>query len=316
MTDPLHRSEKASLLRNAFDDDHDSDAASTSVFVSPHKVKTGFELQERDRSGGGASSGSWGGDANLIEMEVPEGASLASIALKYNMPVAELKRVNNIINDSELYALKRIKIPVKPNSVLTEILIPGLDDDGGGGEASRRPPGGDANGWMVEHFSTPPLATGSEVSSPVLSDASDMSFSAMQAHAGASPKRSTPGSDSRQTKKAKRLLRAMDKDLANIREKSERLLNDSSLSGEPGDLDLDMSGAAGVDSRSGMYYVSKWACITVSVVLLVVIVIILAFARHEFQVIEHEMPPEELLHGHKEEHQQHVVNATAAGASN
>ena len=57
-----------------------------------------------------------------VEAEVQPGETLASISLKYNIPVSELKRVNNIVSESHFYALKRIKIPVKAASLLTELL--------------------------------------------------------------------------------------------------------------------------------------------------------------------------------------------------
>jgi hypothetical protein len=60
--------------------------------------------------------------------------------LKYNVQLSELKRVNNILQDSEFFALKRIKIPVKPASLLNDIL-PGIHS-----EENRRD-----NGWYVDH---------------------------------------------------------------------------------------------------------------------------------------------------------------------
>ena len=57
-----------------------------------------------------------------VEAEVQPGDTLASISLKYNIPVAELKRVNNILAENQFFALKRIKIPVKAASLLTELL--------------------------------------------------------------------------------------------------------------------------------------------------------------------------------------------------
>lgn len=290
-TSAAPRSEKASLLQNnAWDDDGDN--YSTSVFVSPHKVKTDYELQERDR---GSRQGA--PDLNLVEMEVPVGSSMASLALKYNLPVAELKRVNNIINESELYALKRIKIPVKPNSVLTEILITGLGDEKSEKEK-------DTNGWLTEHFSTPPMVSASEVSSPVLSDCSEMSFGGNKGEGGrrevhvrtfgdlggvgAAAAATAAGSDSNQTKKAKKFLRAMDKDLVSMRQESERLMTRSHLPQEPGDLNLN-GVAVGRDSASASF-ISKPVKIGAVAVLVVVILAILWFARHEFELNLKEHP--------------------------
>ena len=57
-----------------------------------------------------------------VEAEVQPGDTLTKISLKYNIPVAELKRVNNILSEQQFYALKRIKIPVRAASLLTELL--------------------------------------------------------------------------------------------------------------------------------------------------------------------------------------------------
>ncbi|KAK1160906.1 lysM and putative peptidoglycan-binding domain-containing protein 4-like isoform X1 [Acipenser oxyrinchus oxyrinchus] len=60
------------------------------------------------------------GDVLLLEKDISEGDSLNKIALQYGCKVADIKRVNNLIREQDLYALKVIKIPVKKHSVLTE----------------------------------------------------------------------------------------------------------------------------------------------------------------------------------------------------
>ena len=288
------RAETVSLLNNEED--------SESVFVSPRKVKTEHELRPAATAGAGgghlgrgAAGSSYGEALNLIEMEVQPGATLASIALKYNIPVAELKRVNNLLAENELFALKRIKIPVRPNSVLTEILIPGLgEDEGARGTTVAKattPVEKNTNGWLLEHFSTPPEA--SEVGSPVMSDTSDMSLGnalrdpadlvAVPTLGGALGPNS---SGSKQARKARRFLRAMDKDLAVIRQKSERLLNASGVPADISDLDLDQVVAG--ESR-GRVLSNTWVILILGVLAMVVIAI-LWFARHEFNIIKVEKP--------------------------
>ena len=292
------RAETVSLLNN------EEDNESTSVFVSPRKVKTEHELRPGHVTAGaggggqlgrGAAGSSHGEALNLIEMEVQPGATLASIALKYNIPVAELKRVNNLLAENELFALKRIKIPVRPNSVLTEILIPGLgEDEGARGTTVAKattPVEKNTNGWLLEHFSTPPEA--SEVGSPVLSDTSDMSLgNALRdpvsgADVVAAPTHGQQGSSgSKQARKARRFLRAMDKDLAVIRQKNERLLNASGVPADISDLDLDQVVAG--ESR-GRVLSNTWVILILGVLAMVVIAI-LWFARHEFNIIKVEKP--------------------------
>uniref|UniRef100_A0A8C5LYG0 LysM and putative peptidoglycan-binding domain-containing protein 3 n=1 Tax=Leptobrachium leishanense TaxID=445787 RepID=A0A8C5LYG0_9ANUR len=59
-------------------------------------------------------------DIVLLSKDISEGVTLNSIALQYSCTVADLKRVNNLINDQDFFALRSIKIPVKRFSVLTE----------------------------------------------------------------------------------------------------------------------------------------------------------------------------------------------------
>ena len=293
-----NRAETVSLLNN------EEDNESTSVFVSPRKVKTEHELrpaatagQGGGHPGRGAAGSSLGEALSLIEMEVQPGATLASIALKYNIPVAELKRVNNLLAENELFALKRIKIPVRPNSVLTEILIPGLGEDDVGEGAQMKvakaisPVEKNTNGWLLEHFSTPPEA--SEVGSPVLSDTSDMSLGNALRDPGADvvavPTHGHNNSASKQARKARRFLRAMDKDLAVIRQKSERLLNASGVPADISDLDLDQV-VAGESRGVGMRVLSRTSVIVFLAVLAAVVIAILWFARHEFNIIKVEKP--------------------------
>ena len=57
--------------------------------------------------------------------------------------LAELKRVNKILRDTEFFALKKIKIPVQPTSLLTEILPGDPPLEQGMFENN--------NGWKVEN---------------------------------------------------------------------------------------------------------------------------------------------------------------------
>ncbi|XP_061451284.1 lysM and putative peptidoglycan-binding domain-containing protein 4 [Rhineura floridana] len=60
------------------------------------------------------------GDVVLLERAVGKDDSLNKLALQYGCKVGDIKRVNNFIQEQDLYALKSIKIPVKVNGVLTE----------------------------------------------------------------------------------------------------------------------------------------------------------------------------------------------------
>ncbi|NXN98437.1 LYSM3 protein, partial [Rhinopomastus cyanomelas] len=59
-------------------------------------------------------------DIVLLIKDIEEGDTLNAIALQYCCSVADIKRVNNLINDRDFFALRSVKIPVKKFSVLTE----------------------------------------------------------------------------------------------------------------------------------------------------------------------------------------------------
>ncbi|KAJ6662905.1 hypothetical protein lerEdw1_011109 [Lerista edwardsae] len=60
------------------------------------------------------------GDVVLLEREVLEGDTVNRLALQFGCKVADIKRVNNFMQEQDLYALKSVKIPVKANGILTE----------------------------------------------------------------------------------------------------------------------------------------------------------------------------------------------------
>ncbi|OCT86770.1 lysM and putative peptidoglycan-binding domain-containing protein 4-like [Xenopus laevis] len=60
------------------------------------------------------------GDVILLERAITEDDNLNKLALQYGCKVADIKRVNNLMRDQDIYALKTIKIPVKVHGLLTE----------------------------------------------------------------------------------------------------------------------------------------------------------------------------------------------------
>lgn len=140
-----------------------------------------------------------------IECEIQPSDTLQTLSLKYNIPVSELKRVNNILNDAEFYALKRLKIPVKTASFLTDIL-PGVHQD----ERSNN------NGWLLESKESPQqFSSGisSHVSSGYSSPCSESETDKLVFH------------ESKDTKKVKRFLKDMDKDLDRIKERQSEIVS-------------------------------------------------------------------------------------------
>ncbi|KAM4676738.1 lysM and putative peptidoglycan-binding domain-containing protein 4 [Discoglossus pictus] len=60
------------------------------------------------------------GDVILLERIITQEDNLNKLALQYGCTVADIKRVNNLIREQDIYALKTIKIPVKVHGLLTE----------------------------------------------------------------------------------------------------------------------------------------------------------------------------------------------------
>jgi len=141
-----------------------------------------------------------------IETDIQPSDTLLSLTLKYNIPLAELKRVNNILNDAEFFALKRIKIPVRPTSLLNE-LLPGVHS-----EEKRN-----NNGWLVETKESPKILS-SDISSYVSSGQSSP-FSEAETDGAGHGDGLAVFHESRDKKKVKKFLKEMDKDLTRIREK-------------------------------------------------------------------------------------------------
>ena len=76
----------------------------------------------KKRRGSTSSFNSYKPRDHTMEYNIQTGDTLLSLVFKDNIQVAELKRVNKILIDTEFFALKKIKIPVQPTSLLTEIL--------------------------------------------------------------------------------------------------------------------------------------------------------------------------------------------------
>jgi len=79
-----------------------------------------IELRSRGRHGNdthswrqkSTSSPSSLNKRTIIEHPVENGQTLMQIALKYSVQVSEIKRINNIVSDQEIFALRNVRIPV------------------------------------------------------------------------------------------------------------------------------------------------------------------------------------------------------------
>lgn len=57
-------------------------------------------------------------DIPTVEKVVEEGDTLQALSIRYHCPIAELKRLNNIHRENEIFAKNSIKVPARPFSVL------------------------------------------------------------------------------------------------------------------------------------------------------------------------------------------------------
>ncbi|KAM4036575.1 lysM and putative peptidoglycan-binding domain-containing protein 4 isoform 1-T2 [Anomaloglossus baeobatrachus] len=60
------------------------------------------------------------GDIVLLEHTITENDNLNKLALQYGCKVSDIKRINKLLTEQDVYALKTIKIPVKIHGFLTE----------------------------------------------------------------------------------------------------------------------------------------------------------------------------------------------------
>jgi LysM repeat protein len=210
----------------------------------------------------------------FVEAELGPTDTLQSVALKYSVPIAELKRVNNLHKDNEVFGLRRLKIPVKPMSLLTEMLPEGPLVS----SLSRLPSASTVretmtDGWLMEHFSTPPSA-----SQPPGANSEDSDIDLLTSNANVG---------STQMNKAKKFLQNKDKELAEIRDKTQvlaaRLEADHHFS----------EGRRSHSPHSATPYLNRKSIVILSVfvaaLVLVAVALILAFGSQRLQTIASHM---------------------------
>ena len=69
-------------------------------------------------------------ETKIVKITHSASDTLNNISLRYNVSVAELKKVNNIWSDQDFYGLKRIKVPAFGGApVLNQPSAPSMDID-------------------------------------------------------------------------------------------------------------------------------------------------------------------------------------------
>lgn len=102
--------------------EEDEEEIFTSHAVELKKIVRKSDGQEKKDSSGSSPVRFVSEHEQLIDRPIQSGETLRSISLKYRIPMSELKRINKIFQENEFFALNSLKIPVKPNSVLAEML--------------------------------------------------------------------------------------------------------------------------------------------------------------------------------------------------
>ncbi|XP_005100404.1 lysM and putative peptidoglycan-binding domain-containing protein 3 [Aplysia californica] len=83
------------------------------------------EFEMRSRGKGSSTPGSTTfieetPQVQYFEKEIQDGETLQAIALKYACQVSELKRLNNLIQDQDFFALRVLKVPMTRYGILSE----------------------------------------------------------------------------------------------------------------------------------------------------------------------------------------------------
>jgi len=123
-----NEAESESLLGGEFESPHELENLNPRLKKRGESISNFPVLKYRDQT---------------MEYKIQPDDTLVSISFKYKVQVAELKRINMILRDAEFFALKKMKIPVHPTSLLTEIL-PGDPPPEQGVFQNN-------NGWKVEN---------------------------------------------------------------------------------------------------------------------------------------------------------------------
>lgn len=247
----------------------------------------------------------------IVEIEIKPGIdSLLSVSVKHNIAVSEIKRVNGIASDNDIFArnLKTLKLPVPPNSALAAKY--------GGSRRSSAP------GWRdpIHHrgvtdvgaLSSSPQASNGGVSSSdevsvAASSVADAAaacaavatvgtrISAASAIAGTGAASAIAGTDAN-ARKARKILRNYDRDLQKIVEANARFYATDGGGGggsryatttivKPLPRSSDAADAE-VRQKSLLASPAFWVC-CILVFIITTVIAVLLFAKYEFDLHEH-----------------------------
>ncbi|XP_019187323.1 PREDICTED: uncharacterized protein LOC109181842 isoform X2 [Ipomoea nil] len=79
---------------------------------------------------GDASAGAGAGGMNYIEHPVSKMDTLAGVAIRYGVEVSDIKRINGLVSDFQMFALKTLQIPLPGRHPPSPTMAEGFDSHG------------------------------------------------------------------------------------------------------------------------------------------------------------------------------------------
>ena len=83
-------------------------------------MTTRLRSKERENSSDNMRSSSQPALFLYIEIPISPTDTLLALSMKFGVSIADLKRMNSLLNDRDMYALKTFMVPIKPNSLLAQ----------------------------------------------------------------------------------------------------------------------------------------------------------------------------------------------------
>ncbi|UJR33166.1 hypothetical protein I4U23_020622 [Adineta vaga] len=96
--------------------DSDDDNVDNMKLQTQHIVRSRHSKQEQEST----PVAHGGGSIVIIEKPIRANETLQAFAIRYRVPVSQLKRLNNLQNDQDFYALKYCRVPVRRFGLLHE----------------------------------------------------------------------------------------------------------------------------------------------------------------------------------------------------
>ncbi|KAL1832664.1 hypothetical protein ACET3Z_002315 [Daucus carota] len=118
-----------------------SSPANSSASVSPANSSASFSSACSPFNGNGSVALGVGvGGSNYIEHRVSKFDTLAGVAIKYGVEVADIKKINGLVTDIQMFARKTLYIPLPGRHPPSPIMTNGFDQQGTSSSEQTPPP--------------------------------------------------------------------------------------------------------------------------------------------------------------------------------